>query len=992
MKKIACLISTILILLYLSGCHNYAADNEKLEISGAGWKIWLDTAAQWQDDRIYLPDDLNLAELASTPPTTGWEDLYRNKGVDCSIPGTAEEYFGTSNEWTYHGVIWYYKEVFIPENFRDRLNFIQVNSFRHRLEIYINEELAGYDIIALTPYTAEVSDYLVPGQMNRIAFRVTNPGGQRGWEDYLIEEWNGLLLPATYDYGGIGGNVHLWPDDSIYFSDLFIKNLLPAERNLAGVYYEVTNTTNGDADLFLQLKVIHKETGKTLLKEKFKQRVPSGTFGFERVIEVPRAKKWSPANPELYRCVISFSDAKERSDVYARNFGFRVFEMREGENGKNIYFNNKRIRIRSAIDWGQYAYNGLYPTPEMALKSVSAVKAVGHNMLSFHRRSGDPLLMDIADSLGVFLYEEPGGLHFESDSDTAFIVRYMREKIRRMIIRDRNHPGMLIYSLSNEDQGWSDWRRDYMKMINELDDTRLVVNSSGYAPVLTYHIKPYSKVIENDFIDEHTVGSATQFDEQIFHSHLPHGDSVYDFYGEVACYTGPPSVAELIDGAQEGRGFDLNLYSPLYEKIQELFYCCNMENYGSRHIHSPRDITRQVSRGLMYTNGRLGQVIMSHDEIDGYAINGWTDGPQTYDAWSSAMLDMGRNLKGPAEDIRYWNRPLQVAMFRNNGKYFNVGDTAEFRICIINEGVLKAGKYDLNITVKDGRGSQTEFSNSISVEIQGGDVFAQEVYRSFPVVMQPHWHAGHITIAGTLFSGGDTITSGTEQVLLQNRPSWHNELLGKKIAVVDWDAAEEALVESGIEIRPLDDTDLEIILAGNLNDTALVSGLIRRLEDRPIRLILRFDAKWADYLYSKRLLSEKVVAWGGYQSHDWNGNGWGYIDRYIGNQAVPSADIISTRSWEVPGDPYGFYPFKSFYEQEAYGVYLARTAYPEPKWGDLAGKGEFLSSVFTENNQLLVLMGRLEYGDGEIILAPSYPVDEDNPFNDLLFFKLITRS
>jgi hypothetical protein len=93
----------------------------------------------------------------------------------------------------------------------------------------------------------------------------------------------------------------------------------------------------------------------------------------------------------------------------------------------------------------------------------------------------------------------------------------------------------------------------------------------------------------------------------------------------------------------------------------------------------------------------------------------------------------------------------------------------------------------------------------------------------------------------------------------------------------------------------------------------------------------------------------------------------------------------------VPGNPNGFYPFKSYFDQKVFGLYLARSVYVEPKWGDLQGKGSFLAQTYTDDNQLLVLLASVKYGEGEIYLAPSYRVDENNAFNDMLFFNMILK-
>jgi hypothetical protein len=69
----------------------------------------------------------------------------------------------------------------------------------------------------------------------------------------------------------------------------------------------------------------------------------------------------------------------------------------------------------------------------------------------------------------------------------------------------------------------------------------------------------------------------------------------------------------------------------------------------------------------------------------------------------------------------------------------------------------------------------------------------------------------------------------------------------------------------------------------------------------------------------------------------------------------------------VPDDPKGFAPFVAATPQTAYGAYFARP------------------------DKLLVLIGEIQYGKGKIILAPGYPIDDNQPFNDLMFYNMILK-
>ncbi len=533
-----------------------------------------------------------------------------------------------------------------------------------------------------------------------------------------------------------------------------------------------------------------------------------------------------------------------------------------------------------------------------------------------------------------------------------------------------------------------------MADMHSLDDSKLIINQSGGVPGGPAgpipHIRPYGKKFRLDYMDDHTVGSESRFQEADLFLHrtpediykdgsygrinpLSHDNIVY--WGEVRCYAGPDNWYKLVEQASSFRpgrtGYGAETSRPLAQKVRKFFDLNDLSNNGSRVIKQPGDVSVQAGRGLMYINGRLNQVLMSQNSQDGFAINGWSGGASIlppdhskFLEWYSAIVDEGRNLKGPASDYKYWNRPLQLAMFRKNGKYFVPGDTIRIEANLINEGILPAGEYQVNLTVLDGNGHKTEFAYNKDITIAGGDSYAQLIDQEVSIKTASTWKAGYLTVYGTVSQGGKVVAYGTEQVLFKNRPSYRDELESIYTKVYEWPAAKKALEESHENTA---ESKQEVILAGEVPPKKLLNSYLKKVKAGSA-LILRFDEVWAKRLFDINILKSPVTEWGGTQEAYWNGNGWGYIDALIGDQAIPGKTTIGTNSWEVSGNPKGFYPFESKYPQTAYGAWMAR------------------------HDTFLVLLGEIEYGLGKIILAPTYPVDENNAFNDLLFFNIIMSS
>jgi hypothetical protein len=986
---------------------SFAQTRETLPIMD-GWKLWQDKSATWENDSLYLPENVVISELAKTAPipTGGWATLNGSPedAVDVKLPAIVEEYFtldGKIDTWL-PGVFWFWKEVAIPASWSGKSIRLNLESYRLRAEIFVNEQLTGYDIIGNTPYNCDISDALQYGKTNRIAIRITSPRGNgRWWGDTPMIPWGKYQFPPSRDFGGINGQVKLVATDKTAIEDIYIKNLNTPDYKSIEVQTDIRNERNSEVQAQITYEIVPVAGGKPLYTATENIRIPhTKSLVVTKQIHCPDAKLWDIETPNLYECRISLTGKAKDAD--SRKFGFRVFEVgqKSGNSQAHYYINGKRMIFKSGIDFSYYAYTGAYPTEEMARKGVLAAKQLGQNAFNFHRYIGFPIVLDKADEAGLFLYEEMGGFHsaagepvMDVPSD-AFAAAVTKEKMRRMVVRDRNHPSLIMYNLSNEDDQWNDFRQMLMEQTHRLDEARLVVNTSGGTnggkARAIQHLRPYENTIRTDFTDDHTVGAETYFEEKDFNRHIPVGDSANILYwGEVKCYVGPDNwneIATMFDQLKTDKpaaykGYNYSYYLDFSRKIKAFFEAHKMAKTGSGIIRTPGDISKTAGAGKMYKDGRNAQNIMSYDRADGYAINAWSggNGMEGFEGWHSGMVDDGRNIKGDPAIYAYYTRPLQIVIQRKTteneagGKFFEVSGKPAFKIKLINQGILPAGDYVLVLKLKDGAGKyHAQYENTLPVKVIGGDVYAQDINDNYVITLNNTLQGGFITLEGTLYDSRvydghkRKVTDGAEQILLANRPGFASQLQGKTYEVCGWPAAGTALENAKANVKdfsPIGKANY-ILAAGNISSETL-DAILAKVK-KGTNLIIRFDSLWAEALADKKILSERVTEWGAPQTGFWNGNGFGYIDYSLNNGGLPGQQIVPTTSWEVSGEPTGFYPFKSKYKTSVQGVYVARP------------------------DVLRVLMGAIDYGKGKIILAPSYPVDDNHPFNDLIFYNLLS--
>ncbi len=397
------------------------------DISKSGWRLWLDPQAAWKDDTLYLPSEVQLDKLPVNPPTGGWNVLGESQGISVTLPTTVEEHYwgqeGTRPygkleaqrgpltsfpNGAYQGVSWWWRDIQIPDFKPGQRIGVSFRGARLRSEVYCNGQMCGYSIMTELPFTADLTKAVKPGATARLAVRITNPGGAYDWIDFCQEriEWGKYTLPPSHGFGGLDRDIQLDVRDNVSVTDLAAINKpdlhqvhLTAEITSAGLRYD------GPVHF-----TISRE-GRTAWEKDEHVTVNEGERKTVEVdAQVDSAQPWDLRNPVLYQAkAVLGSDASGKET----DFGFRFFTADGiGSDDAKLTLNGRRIVVTSAISWGYWGRNGIFPDEEMAKREVADAKALGLNCLTFHRTIGKPEVLDIQDHQGLLRYEEPGGGKF----------------------------------------------------------------------------------------------------------------------------------------------------------------------------------------------------------------------------------------------------------------------------------------------------------------------------------------------------------------------------------------------------------------------------------------------------------------------------------------------------------------------------------------------------------------------------------------------------
>jgi hypothetical protein len=722
------LLLTLLLLLLPLGLT--AQGRLTLDLSAdATWNLSLDPRAEWKQETLYLPP-VDVAALPVRPPTQGWDALFQHPDTaGIRVPATVEQYLWGRNGQTYGvagnyvGVSWFATRVFIPREWEGRRMVMHVGSVRFRAEVFVNRQLIGYDLVNSTPFDIDLSDCLMTGAENEIAFRITDPNGNFNWKDSQVYTWGAYDVNPSHGFGGITGPVRLEATDHLFVSDLFIKN--QPEANEIEVDITIANQSGQTAtDQPLRLEIEDLRSGRIVSAEKSQlPPLPTGESTHTYRLRVADAQLWSVDDPHLYRLHVSAA-----GDRTSRRFGFRWFEARTVAGDRQLFLNNRRIVLRSAISWGYWPENGIFPTDALARRQVQVAKELGLNMLSFHRAIGQPNVLDAADELGLLLWEEPGGNQYAAGKmnnhslQSDFYLDYRNQKLARMIRRDRSHPSLILYNLHNE-RGAPPQAADsaQMRMAHRLDPSRQILynSSNGDNPEglpsarFKLHLAPYDTTFYAlGWYDRHHAGGPGVYHDALYrhpHDYLRYSANRPEivYWGEEGAIGTPPRLALIHHDILTNKAFggweaaDYLAWYAAYDRF--------LDEQGFRPSFPTVDaLTLALGNVAYYYQGRMIENIRINNTVDGYAVNGWEAMKLEN---HSGIVDNYRNPKGDPDLIARYNRPTFLSV-KTNRKVVTAGDSIIIDIFLVNENNI-SGKYPLKIMLVDEKGVTCEQTSEI---------------------------------------------------------------------------------------------------------------------------------------------------------------------------------------------------------------------------------------------------------------------------------------
>lgn len=407
--------------------------------------------ASWKT--VDLPHDFSLEPLPAGPNTLG--------------PFSRETKGGRSVGYLPGGTGWYRKVFSLDKTDAGKSVSLVFDGAYMLADVWVNGRKAAAHKNGYTPFAFDVTELLNPaGQENVLAVRVVNYGKNSRW----------------YSGSGLYRDVELVVTDPLHVSQWGTRITTPEVSDKQATVNVEVNLANArkkaaKADVSVHIfdcKGVEVSASAAQVKVSGKADV---TIPLSVAVKDPSL--WSPDSPTLYTAEVRvFSKGKETDCVKTR-FGIRTIEVNAAEGFK---LNGEPLLLKGGCVHHDNGLLGAEAHRTAEYRRVRQIKDAGFNAVRCAHNPPSRHFLDACDELGLLvvdeftdMWEQPKNV----DDYSQFFKENWEKDLADMMLRDRNHPSVVIWSIGNEIPNWSiaDASRIGKMLtakVRELDPTRPV--------------------------------------------------------------------------------------------------------------------------------------------------------------------------------------------------------------------------------------------------------------------------------------------------------------------------------------------------------------------------------------------------------------------------------------------------------------------------------------------------------------------------------------
>jgi beta-galactosidase len=399
--------------------------------------------------------------------------------------------------------IGYYRKTFlIPKEDEGKKIFLTFDGVGKISDYWLNGSYIGENFSGYNGFQFDVTDLLKYGEEgeNVILVKIDTTSGNEGW-------W--------YDGGGIYRNVWLTKTDKLHvdrFGTYVQTHKIDKDNAVVKFETVICNENFESAEYTLKTSII--SPNGEVVAEDIVGFVNEGMSKNKIIqeINVSKPELWDIDSPKLYKAVTEVISGEKIKDDYETLFGIRIIEYTTG----GLFLNGRHTPIKGMSVHQDFAGVGVALPDRIHEFKIQKLKEAGVNAYRCAHNPPAPELLDACDRLGMLVMNE--GRLLEASEIKI-------KELETQVLRDRNHPSVFMWSISNEEFiGGSSlsirMHRRMQNIVKTLDPSRLVTSADIFGSSSGKHIDVLDVIgvnyIESDMAQSYVLQNLEAYPEKLF--------------------------------------------------------------------------------------------------------------------------------------------------------------------------------------------------------------------------------------------------------------------------------------------------------------------------------------------------------------------------------------------------------------------------------------------------------------------------------------------
>jgi len=369
------------------------------------------------------------------------------------------------------GTGWYRKTFSIPQPEEGKLFFIEFDGVYRNSEVWINGQYLGKRPYGYSSFRYELTPFLKLGnQPNVIAVKVDN-------SDQPNSRW--------YSGSGIYRNVWLVTTGIIAVDHwgTFVTTPSVDEKSAdVALQVSIRNLPGSTEVISLKSEIFSPDNQLVATAVLPKVKLQKGQTIVNQKLRVSNPVLWSVDKPILYKMVTTLFTKAGILDEYETPFGIRSFEFTVE---KGFFLNGKPLKIKGVCNHHDLGCLGSAINTRALERQLELLKEMGCNGIRTSHNPPAPELLDLCDRMGFIVMDEAFDIWKRQKTPFDYgkdFDEWHKRDIQDMVLRDRNHPSIFMWSIGNEvwEQGDTNGTiigRELAGLVRELDKTRPITSA-----------------------------------------------------------------------------------------------------------------------------------------------------------------------------------------------------------------------------------------------------------------------------------------------------------------------------------------------------------------------------------------------------------------------------------------------------------------------------------------------------------------------------------